>query len=60
MVKGCNRDNAWFAAIDKEWPALKETFEAWQAPQNFTVKGDQRERLGELSAFVGVASNPVL
>ncbi|CAN0606357.1 unnamed protein product, partial [Ectocarpus sp. 12 AP-2014] len=34
VVKGRNRDTAWFAIIDKEWPALKEAFEAWLAPSN--------------------------
>ena len=60
VVKGCNRDTAWFAAIDKDWPALKEAFEAWLAPQNFTSEGNQKERLGDLTALVRVASDPAL
>ena len=60
VVKGRNRDTAWFAAIDKDWPALKEAFEAWLAPQNFTSEGNQKERLGDLTALVRVASDPAL
>ena len=60
VVKGRNRDTAWFAAIDKDWPALKEAFEVWLAPQNFTLDGDQKERLGDLTALVRVTSDPVL
>lgn len=60
VVKGRNRDTAWFAAIDKEWPALKEAFEAWLAPQNFTSNGVQKERLGNLTTLVRVSSDPLL
>ena len=37
--KGRNRDTAWFAAIDAEWPALKEAFGAWLNPSNFDADG---------------------
>ena len=60
VVKGCNRDTAWFAIIDKEWPALKEAFEAWLSPSNFTDEGAQIERLGDLTGLVRVASDPTL
>lgn len=60
VVKGRNRDTAWFAAIDAEWPALKEAFEAWLTPTNFDDDGKQRERLGDLTGLVRVASDPVL
>jgi RimJ/RimL family protein N-acetyltransferase len=45
VYKGRNRDTAWYAAIDKEWPALRTTFEAWLAPENFTPDGRQIRRL---------------
>jgi RimJ/RimL family protein N-acetyltransferase len=45
VVKGRNRDTAWYAAIDSEWPALSATFEAWLAPENFNAEGQQRRRL---------------
>src|SRR5262249_42598244 len=35
VVKGRNRDTAWYATIDSEWPALKQAFERWLDPANF-------------------------
>lgn len=35
VVKGLNRDTAWFAILDSEWPRLKTVYEAWLAPENF-------------------------
>lgn len=60
VVKGRNRDTAWFAAIDAEWPALKEAFSAWLAPSNFGPDGQQRERLGDMTQLVRVAEDPAL
>ena len=60
VVKGRNRDTAWFAAIDREWPALKEAFEVWFRPENFDAHGQQRERLGDLTALVRAAGDPTL
>ena len=45
VVKGRNRDTAWFSVIDSEWPAVKEAFEAWLAPANFDEQGRQLVRL---------------
>jgi RimJ/RimL family protein N-acetyltransferase len=47
VVKGRNRDTAWFAMIDKEWPALREAFHRWLEPANFDEHGKQRTRLSE-------------
>ncbi|WP_163849050.1 GNAT family N-acetyltransferase [Pseudooceanicola aestuarii] len=58
VVKGRNRDTAWFAAIDKEWPALKEAFGAWLAPSNFDALGRQQERLSDLTRLVRIHSDP--
>lgn len=60
VVKGKNRDTAWFAATDDDWPALKEAFAAWLAPSNFDTAGQQLERLGDLTGLVRVASDPLL
>jgi RimJ/RimL family protein N-acetyltransferase len=60
ISKGRNRDTAWFAVIDKEWPALREAFAAWLAPSNFDASGRQRERLSDLTGLVRVASDPGL
>lgn len=60
LYKGRNRDTAWFAAIDKEWPALEAAFQAWLNPKNFDENGRQKERLANLTALVRVASDPTL
>lgn len=58
VVKGHNRDTAWFASIDAEWPALKAAFETWLAPGNFDDSGKQRQSLSDLTARVLVARDP--
>ena len=60
IVKGKNRDTAWFAAIDAEYPALKEAFTAWLLPQNFDATGRQIERLSDLTGLMRVARDPAL
>jgi RimJ/RimL family protein N-acetyltransferase len=60
VVKGRNRDTAWFAAIDAEWPALKAAFETWLDPANFDGTGRQRQSLSDLTAPVLVARDPLL
>ena len=49
VYKGRNRDTAWYAAIDAEWPVLREAFLAWLDPSNFDEDGRQRTRLSELT-----------
>ncbi|MBZ4022770.1 GNAT family N-acetyltransferase [Rhodobacter sp. TJ_12] len=60
IVKGRNRDTAWFAATDGDWPSLQAAYEAWLAPTNFDAEGRQRESLSDLTRLVRVASDPVL
>lgn len=60
IVKGRNRDTAWFACIDAEWPALRECYDAWLSPANFDATGRQRERLSDLTRLVRAASDPAL
>ena len=50
VYKGRNRDTAWYAAIDGEWPALNEAFSRWLDPTNFDAEGTQRARLSALTA----------
>jgi RimJ/RimL family protein N-acetyltransferase len=45
VVKGHNRDTAWFSVIDTEWPALKLAFEKWLSPENFDSEGRQIQSL---------------
>lgn len=52
IIKGRNRDTAWYAAIDQEWPAIKEVFLRWLSPANFDERGKQRLSLSALTAPV--------
>jgi RimJ/RimL family protein N-acetyltransferase len=52
VTKGRNRDTAWYACIDKEWPALRAAFETWLQPDNFDAEGRQRQSLSVLTAPV--------
>lgn len=45
VVKGRNRDTAWFAITDTDWPRLKAGYEAWLRPENFDADGQQRSKL---------------
>ncbi len=60
VIKGRNRDTAWFSIIDKEWPALKEAFSVWLSQRNFDQGGLQKERLGNLTGLVRFGSDPML
>ncbi len=48
VAKGRNRDTAWFAMMDKDWPKIRAGFEAWLDPDNFDGSGQQKRRLQEL------------
>lgn len=60
MVKGHNRDTAWFAIIDKDWPAARAAYERWLHPDNFDPDGLQRERLSDLTSPIVYDRYPVL
>lgn len=45
IVKGTNRDTAWFSMIDSEWPDLKAAFRGWLNPANFDESGQQKAPL---------------
>jgi RimJ/RimL family protein N-acetyltransferase len=45
VVKGRNRDTAWYSIIDSEWPAIKTSFEQWLDPANFDINGHQIKKL---------------
>jgi RimJ/RimL family protein N-acetyltransferase len=49
VVKGHNRDTAWFSITDGEWPAVKAAFERWLDPANFDREGRQRVSLSALT-----------
>jgi RimJ/RimL family protein N-acetyltransferase len=48
VIKDRNRDTAWFAMLDQEWPARKRAFEAWLDPSNFDSGGIQKQTLQDL------------
>lgn len=41
VVKGRNRDTAWFAITAEDWPDVRAGFEAWLEPGNFDAAGNQ-------------------
>lgn len=58
IVKGRNRDTAWLAMTDADWPGLQAAFETWLSPENFDPDGRQRRPLGALTDPHRVASDP--
>jgi RimJ/RimL family protein N-acetyltransferase len=59
VVKGRNRDTAWFAAIDKDWPRLRDAFARWLDPANFDGDGRQRMALSDLTQPILAARDPL-
>ena len=51
VIKGRNRDTAWYSLIDREWPPVRAGFEAWLAEDNLDSDGRQRRPLSELIAY---------
>jgi RimJ/RimL family protein N-acetyltransferase len=52
VVKGENRDTAWYSIIDKEWPVVRRAYEEWLDPSNFDADGRQKRRLEEIRAVL--------
>ncbi len=50
VVKGENRDTAWFSLLDSEWPARRRALQAWLSPANFEATGRQRSALSAIRA----------
>jgi RimJ/RimL family protein N-acetyltransferase len=48
IVKGRNRDTAWYAITDDQWPTIRAGFEAWLDAANFHPDGSQRSTLAQL------------
>lgn len=47
VFKGQNRDTAWFAMIDEDWPSLRAAMQSWLDPSNFDADGQQHKPLEE-------------
>jgi RimJ/RimL family protein N-acetyltransferase len=45
VYKGRNRDTAWYAVLDRDWPELERLFVTWLDPANFDQQGRQRKAL---------------
>jgi RimJ/RimL family protein N-acetyltransferase len=58
IIKGRNRDTAWFAMLDSEWPSRKAAFQRWLAPENFDADGRQKVRLAEAGSPDEAKRNP--
>jgi RimJ/RimL family protein N-acetyltransferase len=52
VYKGRNRDTAWYAIIDRDWPAIRQGFEAWFDPANFDESVQQKQ---SLATFIAAA-----
>jgi RimJ/RimL family protein N-acetyltransferase len=52
IIKGRNRDTAWFSIIDEEWPDRRSRLEQWLAPSNFHPDGRQILSLSALNSNV--------
>jgi RimJ/RimL family protein N-acetyltransferase len=50
IVKGRNRDTAWYSILDTEWPTIRSTIQAWLDPVNFDAAGLQRQSLSAMMA----------
>ena len=48
IYKQRNRDTAWYAVLDREWPLIKQAFEAWLSHDNFDPGGKQNSSLSEI------------
>jgi len=47
IIKGANRDTAWYSMLDGEWPDRKRAFEEWLSPSNFDTQGRQKRTLAD-------------
>lgn len=60
IVKGHNRDTAWFAFTDSDWPAIRAAHEAWLDPANFDDNGNQKSSLRDTTAPLRHSAWPTL
>lgn len=60
IVKGRNRDTAWFAITDRDWPALRFAYLTWLDQANFGPDGRQKQSLSDLTRPHLVQADPVL
>src|ERR1019366_5854412 len=56
VVKGRNRDTAWYAITDEQWPRIRAAFENWLSAENFDASGAHPRALGALVAASSAAA----
>ena len=56
VIKGRNRDTAWYSITDAEWPLQRAAFEAWLSPSNFDASGKQQRSLAEVRSGLTLGS----
>ncbi len=47
VVKGRNRDTAWYAITDDDWPSIRKGYDAWLSPENLGPGSTQARSLSE-------------
>lgn len=45
IIKGRNRDTAWYSILDSEWPDIRRKLGTWLLPENFDISGRQLKTL---------------
>jgi RimJ/RimL family protein N-acetyltransferase len=60
IVKGHNRDTAWFAITDSDWPAVSAAHSTWLLPENFDDEGNQRTSLRDATKTLTHSHWPTL
>jgi RimJ/RimL family protein N-acetyltransferase len=52
IVKGRNRDTAWYSILDTEWPDVRTAIKTWLDPENFDATCLQRRSLSAMTAAI--------
>lgn len=52
MYKSRNRDTAWYAITEREWPDLEKMYQNWKQPDNFDADGREFKKLSELTSGI--------
>ncbi|SHJ69596.1 Protein N-acetyltransferase, RimJ/RimL family [Palleronia salina] len=60
VVKGANRDTAWFAITDGDAATLDKAWSTWLDPANFDADGRQKQRFSDLTRPCLAAIDPAL
>lgn len=53
VYKNRNRDTAWFALLDSDWPDVRKAYLQWLSSDNFDSQGQQIKSLSQLQPTYG-------